>query len=409
MLTNRYTIWAVFAVGLWLRGAASSLGLAHSFPHELLAKVGIEFTPDLLAFVVSNFHTNNLVEVWFIILLDLGTAALIFYTAQHRFEQRIAAILAYFWIFYPPAIFNSVQDPVLTISAFLLTAIIVAYGRLENSNWSGLHSVLLGALLGLSVLVAEWFLIVALAVLIYIVLIRFETARKLRIASASMVLATLLLIILPVLLYNAEAKSYFSLNTYSGWSVYVGNHSGSDGSAMLTEATADSVSLARQTESGRDALALHYGLDYIVTHRHEAVELWPRKFAELWKSDLYLMPKLSSAVNHPIADFVLLISLVLPVLTFVLMGAAGFFLHPHWPTRGLLILVLFLAGVLCMFTYGDPREHHALIPCLIISCGAVMKNPVWKVIPEWRRLFYLVTAGIFVGITLRDVINFLRS
>jgi hypothetical protein len=85
-------------------------------------------------------------------------------------------------------------------------------------------------------------------------------------------------------------------------------------------------------------------------------------------------------------------------MAMVLLGTAGFFLIPHFGTRGLFILFLFLTGCVAMITYGNPRDHFACMPALILSSCAVIRPKVWISAPEWRRTFLLSMGGIWIGI-----------
>jgi hypothetical protein len=89
----------------------------------------------------------------------------------------------------------------------------------------------------------------------------------------------------------------------------------------------------------------------------------------------------------------------------VLFGTAGIFLVPHFGTRGLFILLLFLTGVVAMVTYGSPRDHFACMPALILCGCAVFRPQPWRSSPEWRRTFLLAFLGLFGGIWIYELLS----
>jgi 4-amino-4-deoxy-L-arabinose transferase-like glycosyltransferase len=409
MLSNRYILFVLFALGLALRIVVSMNTTVQIQPLPVLSSHGILASPDFLSGQIAALaHRAPMMTQLLGVLADLATAILLFSLSQIRFGRRVAPMISGFYLLVPASLYESSADLIGTLLCCGVALLLFLYDRLERSEWSGPLSAITGFTLGLLVLLRENMLLLVAALLIYIVLIRYETSRRTRIASASVILATVLLIILPVLVHKAVTTGYFALNSYSGWSVYIGNNPYADGSESLSALAADSIMTARRTPNEQDALALHDALDYITLHRHEAAELWPRKFAELWKAGLAPEGGTdSSAIGAAYLGFGLRLLCSVPYMLLILAATAGFFLYPHWPARGLLILILFLFGCLALFTYGDPADHHALLPCLLLSAGALLRYHAWKTVPEWRRTFFLVSAGLFVGIWLHEWLDVL--
>ncbi|MCX6600918.1 MAG: glycosyltransferase family 39 protein [bacterium] len=369
--------------------------------------------PVVCAALMALFGDSPLPMLLLNVLLSVATAILLFDLGRRRFGERVALIMAGVWLLYPTAIIFSAMLFTETLFVFLWVLAVWLYDRLDEGGYRPLDAVALGAVSGLLMLTRAVGVVVAVSLIIYIVLIRFERPLRVRLRAALILGAACLLVVLPWMVRNYFAVGRFALNTNGGINMYIGNNPRANGSYLFDGEHERLLPPAEAGEAARDRAAAGLALAFVREHPREALRLWERKFGFFWATDMtqwihYFWdpsgpPSVSKRLRAmPVARLALL---AVPYMLMVLLGISGFYLVRHFPARGLLLLQIFLLLLACFVTYGTPRYRYPVMPALVIGAGALWRSHVWVSAPPWRRLFLLFTLSMFVGIWLFEVMT----
>ena len=369
--------------------------------------------PVVCAGLMALFGDSPLPMLLLNVLLSVATALLLFDLGRRRFGEQVALIMAGVWLLYPTAIIFSAMLFTETLFVFLWVLALLLYDRLDEGGYRPLDAVALGAVSGLLMLTRAVGVVVAVSLILYIVLIRFERPPRVRLRAALILGAACLLVVLPWMVRNHYAVGRFALNTNGGINMYIGNNPRANGSYLFDEDHERLLPPAEAGEAARDRAAATLALTFVREHPRDALRLWERKFGFFWATDMtqwihYFWnpsgpPSVSKRLRAmPVARLALL---AVPYMLIVLLGISGFYLVRHFPARGLLLLQIFLLLLACFVTYGTPRYRYPLMPALIIAAGALWRPHVWVSAPPWRRLFLLFTLSMFVGIWLFEIMT----
>lgn len=345
----------------------------------------------------------------FQLILDCLTALLLYRVGRVRFSAGISLALAGAWLLYPAAVLFTSLFLTETLFVFLWVSALAMHDRFERREYRIVDSIALGILLGLLTLTRAAGLVLAASVLIYLVLIRYETPKRVRFTAAAVVLGAFLLTVVPWMVRNTVQVGSFTLNTNGGINLFIGNNPHATGAYRFDETAAAPLYEADLDEAERDRLAASLARSYFLSHKKESVNLWSKKFAYLWSTDMallahYLPNRSGESLAVYLSSFPALVLAVmsLPFMLMVWGGTAGFYLVRHFPARGLFILQLFIGLLAALAAYGLPRYHFPYMPAVLIGAAAVLQPGVWRAAPQWRKVFLLATIGMFGGIWLYE-------
>ncbi|RPH96671.1 hypothetical protein EHM69_00540 [candidate division KSB1 bacterium] len=345
------------------------------------------------------------------VILSVTTGMLIYRLGRTRFSESVALVMAAVWIFYPAAVIFSALFLTETLFVFLWVLALVLHDRLNDRGYRTPDAALLGLALGLVMLARAVGMILLVAVLVYIALIRYEAPRKDRWRAVLIVLAASLIVTVPWMIRNAMVLDRFALNTNGGINLLIGNNPRATGTYLFDEDVQGLLPPAERGEAARDRAGTAIARDYMREHKRETVDLWGRKFAYLWATDMSLwahyLPVRDTSLREHLRSLPLLwlILAALPYMLIVSLGVSGFYLVRHFPARGIFILQLFLGVMAACMSYGLARYHFPYIPACIVGAGALYKPRVWKDSPPWRRLLLLFILGLFLGIWLLEIMT----
>jgi 4-amino-4-deoxy-L-arabinose transferase-like glycosyltransferase len=338
------------------------------------------------------------------ILLSCLTGWLIYELSRTRFSENIGLLLAGSWMLYPGAIILCALFLTETVFVFLWALALWIYDRLE-ARAVIVNMLLLGVTLGLLCLTRAAGLLLLAAITIYVLLIRYETPFRERLRTALIVVGMSLLVMLPWMLRNQFVMNSFSLNTNGGINLLIGNNRYATGAYRFDEPVEAILPPVSSGEALRNAAASEAASDYFWGNMQQSFELWPRKFAFLWSTDVALLAhyyprfgdvKLAEYL-HALPLWMLLVTAI-PYMLILLAGTAGFYLVKRFPARGLFILQLAMIVFAAMLSIGMPRYHFPAMPALMIGGGALLHHLPFRDAPPWRRLFLYMALAIFVGI-----------
>jgi hypothetical protein len=278
---------------------------------------------------------------------------------------------------------------------------------LEIRGYSWKIAAALGLVLGMTMLTRAVGQVFFGAVLIYIVLIRYEMPRVIRWRAGFIILAVGCLTVAPWMIRNGLEMGSFSLNTNGGINLFIGNNPDANGSYKFTPEMEQTI--PQRGEAGTSRAAAEMAWKYIRENPKHSVDMMGRKFAFLWASDALLWihynppegPPSVAARLRMLPIWKLLIMSV-PYMLLVGFGISGYYLVRHFDGRGLLILATALTIAAVLLTHGVPRYHIPLMPGIIVGAGALVRPQVWDSVPVWRRLFLLFTLGMFLGLWLYE-------
>jgi 4-amino-4-deoxy-L-arabinose transferase-like glycosyltransferase len=420
---------ALRLTALWLRPAGAIyaapdedeyLQIARSVAHgDGFALHGVTTAyRDMLMPVVGGllmivFGDSPLPMLFLNIVLSAATAILLYALGRRRFSENAALIMAAAWLLYPAAVIFSAMLFTETLFVFLWVLALWLYDRLEDGGYRPLHALLLGVVSGLVMLARAVGVVVILSLLIYVALIRFEQPLRARLRAALILGAASFIVVLPWMVRNAWAVGSLALNTNGGINMYIGNNPRANGSYLFDEDHERLLPPVEAGEAARDRAATGLALTFMREHPREAVRLWGRKFAFFWATDMtqwihyFWDPSGPPSVSKRLAAMPVarLALLGVPYALIVLLGVSGFYLVRHFAARGLLLMQIFFLVLASFVTFGTPRFHFPVMPAMIIAAGSLWRPRVWVSAPLWRRLFLLLTLGMFLGIWLLEIMT----
>lgn len=345
-------------------------------------------------------------------LLSCATALLLYELGRQRFGINAGLLMCAVWMLYPAAFFYSALFLSETLLLFLWALALVIYDRLEANGFAVKHAALLGAVTGLVILTKATGGVLLAATVVYITLVRYEIAARVRWRAAAVVLLASITVMLPWMLRNAGAVGSFSLNTSGGIELLIGNNPLARGSDVFADSAAAMLPSAAAGEAVRDRAGIALARNYVAEHPGATLRLWPRKFANLWATDMSLLTHYyptagmaSVAAQLRVMPRGLLILVGLPYTMLLLCGIAGYYLVRQFPSRGYFVLQIFLVVLASLVAYGLPRAHLPAMLALTVGIGALVRPQVWTAAPPWRRLLLLFTLGMFGGIWLFEVMT----
>jgi 4-amino-4-deoxy-L-arabinose transferase-like glycosyltransferase len=368
--------------------------------------------PAVASFVFRAAGDNPLLVYYLQILIDVLTALMLRRIARRRFGETVGVFAAGIWLLYPAAILFSAMFLTETLFVFLWVAVIVEHDRLEDAGYNTRKAISLGIGLGLLLLTRAAGMALLLTILIYLLLIRYETPFRVRARAAGIVLAACVVVILPWMIRNAVVMDRFSLTTNMGINLYIGNNPYATGAYRYDDPVTEPLFSHGLNETQRDTRARELAASYFYDDTRDAVNLWSKKFAHFWSTDMsywahYAPNTTGMSLSEYLRSFPIwrLALIAIPYMLIVAFGIAGYFLTARFPTRGLFILQIFLGTMMILMSYGLARYHFPFIPALIIGGLSLIRSRPWKSAPQWRRVFYLTTIGMFGGIWLYEVLT----
>jgi 4-amino-4-deoxy-L-arabinose transferase-like glycosyltransferase len=279
---------------------------------------------------------------------------------------------------------------------------------MEERDYDLKSAALVGLALGLVMLTRQIGAAMLATVLIYVVLIRFESPWRRRVKAAAVILAVSVAVILPWMVRNAFAVDAFTLNTNGGINMFIGFNREANGGYKLQPNQEEWLPQHPASEGDADRATAGLAKQFIREHPRDALRLLPRKFAFLWTTDATLwvhyyppegpphVPERLRAVPVP-----LLLWVALPYMLLLGLGISGYYLVRAFPSRGLFILQVFLGIAATLISHGASRYHFPLMPAMLMGAGALsLPSSPWSGAPPWRRLFLLFTLGMFAGMWL---------
>ncbi len=332
------------------------------------------------------------------LLLDLGTALMLFVWVRRKFSARAAVIIAGAWLLYPAAILYT--SLFLTETLFVFLWVLALYITIPPFT-GGLRGAALGITLGLLLLTRATGALLAVAILIHLLYHR-------RVRAAFIVIAVMFVVILPWMLRNSATVNRFALNTNTGINLYLGNNPHATGAYRFDDAVTAPLDFEHTTETKRDLRATQLALDYARSHPIETLKLWPKKFAFFWSTDMALWAHYAPQPNTSLAGTLrdvppwMLIITALAYAIMVLAGIAGLGLVSHLPWRGFLLLQLGLGTLSALITYGLPRYHAPMLPALLLGAAALSTPGAWQQASRIQRVGVIGISVLFLVIWLAE-------
>jgi tetratricopeptide (TPR) repeat protein len=311
------------------------------------------------------------------------------FAAWRLFSRQAGLVAGLMLAFYAPAIFfdGLIQKSVL--DAFLICLTLALLSGLVAPTAGSVGWLWVGATLGLLTLSRENALVLAVALVVWLLWRQRQPASG-RLGQAAWLLAGLAIVLLPVAARNRLVAGEFHLTTSQfGPNFYIGNNETSSGVYLPLRfghgdpiyERQDATELAQQA-TGRTLTAgevsrywTQRALEYIRTNPGDWLELTGRKIALIWNS-----AELADTEDElTYADWSLPLRVAGRVWHFgILAPLAVFGMWATWPRRGELALLYLLpaAYVVTLVAFAImARYRYPLVPFLILFASAGVTNP----------------------------------
>ena len=368
--------------------------------------------PVVTAGTIKLFGGSAMPMLYMQLALSLASAYFLYLLGRRRFSDKAALWMAAIWLFYPAAILLNAMLLTETLFVFLWLLAMVLYDRLEDSDYALKWAARLGVTLGFVLLSRQVGAVLLVAILIYIVLMHYETVSQRHYKAAAVILGMCTLVVLPWMIRNARTVNAFSLNTNGGMNMFIGYNAEATGGYKFDPDQERLLPPPAPTEGETDRAIARTAWRYLREHPSAELKLWPRKFAFLWSTDATLWIHYLPPEGPPhIADRLRKVPILwllwtsVPYMLLVCFGVSGYYLVRHFATRGLFILQVALAIVAIFISHGASRYHLPLMPAMVVGAGALSAPNVWNCAPLWRRLFLLFTLGMFGGLWLAEAMT----
>ena len=400
------TLWILLLLGAVLRVAAIELrpeGALFTAPDEpeylaiaesIAAGNGFAFYGEPTAYRDMLFPSlagglmamvgSECVVFYLQLLLDLGTALLLFLIVRRHRSESAALMAGAFWLLYPAAVLFTALFLTETLFVFLWVLALYVYDRIDPDNAARV-SLILGLILGLLLLTRATGVILVLALVLHLLFRRHYR-------TATVMLVVMLVVILPWMMRNASVMGSFSLNTNSGINLYQGNNPYATGAYRFDDPVTAPLEFGKLKEAGRNQRATRLSLEYIRSFPVQTLALWPRKLAYFWSTDVSLWahyaarPGVSLAARLRALPWTSLAVTAAVYIALVMTGVAGLGLSTTAPLRGVLIAQIGLATLSAFATYGLARYHYPLMPALIIGAASLQQPGMWRSASAARRV-----------------------
>ncbi len=359
-----------------------------------------EMSP-LYSYLLAGYMTLFGDNLWLLRLLQISlgslTCVLTWRLGVKLFSRRVGLLAGLGCAAYGPFFFYEGQvmkeflTPLLATGALLLLLADRDPGTGEPARARGTGRLLLsGVLLGLAALVRDNFLVLAVALAMWLL---WETAYRPR--EAALLTAGVLIVLAPVGLRNDAVGGDFVLTTSGGGEVfYIGNGPYANGAYVPPPWVRsnprfeheDFRAKAREL-TGRDLTrgeASHFwwrqGLDWMAAHPWRTARLWARKFALFWNDhelpdnySYYLFRRFS-----PLLRWMLTFGPVAALAWAGILLSAGAWrrLLPAWIAGA-----AYMGSVLIFFNFA--RFRLPIVPILLVFAGHAMTG-LWDAVLAMR-------------------------
>jgi 4-amino-4-deoxy-L-arabinose transferase-like glycosyltransferase len=293
-----------------------------------------------------------------------GATTFFLFSLFRRRGERTALGAAALWAAFPPAILYTHFLRPETVSAFLLAAIAVAISKESSRSTRGRF--LVGALLGLTVLVKSEFLLV-LPVIPFLIERGAHRARR-----AALLLAGALVVIGPWVARNAVEMGAPTLSTSFGGLLLIGNHPNATGGyapgvphSMLPRSEGETAASAEAARSAAGYMAAHPGRFVAGVARKWALTLMAE--TELVVTVFHPDPGDASTSFRAKARAVpawLHLAVSVPYAALLILGTIGLVTISAGESRGLFLAVVAAWLVAHGLTFGGSRYHFPWMPFL---------------------------------------------
>lgn len=360
--------------------------------------------PVFLASIYAIFGIKNHFMVRFIqSIMSALLSVIIFYIGKIAFNKKIGLLAGAMLVFYQPYIFYSCfGGPAFIMSenlfTFLLALTILFMIKNLFVSLSLKNTIITGSLMGIIILTRAVFVpfpLFLLPLLMYKNKYPFLLALK-KILPLFIVIA---LIILPWTVRNAIVhKAFVPLSTEGGFALFSANNPLAFGGGLTyPEGTLSQVEreqLEKMSEAQRDKMLAGYARGFLFKNYKKIPELLLRRLIVLWDvfGTDYSGINISRKYNIWFAI----------VLMFGLVGIVKS-LKSKFNINSLLFLSLFFySSIIALIFAGDPRQHYAYEPYLIIFASV----GIFTIYNAFRKKFLAYALiGIIVGINLTLYLN----
>jgi 4-amino-4-deoxy-L-arabinose transferase-like glycosyltransferase len=352
-------------------------------------------------------------------LVAVATVPLVFVIARRMFDDRVAAVAAVIWSFYPSFLYAGVLLLTEVLFTFLLLAAVWLLIRTTTLGGKPLDSFGAGLAIGAAALTRSvlWpFPALAAGFILW----SFRSSPRTGFRVVLLVLLGYALTVGPWAVRNTRLQGVPTIvDTMGGLNLRMGNFEFTREDRMW-----DGVSLkgdkawAHQmfiehpeavhwTEGQKDKWAQHKALEYMRAHPWTTLRRSALKFADFWGLEREYVAALSEGQYSPPRWFGVASSaaVLFSYPAVMLLGLAGALTVPATDRRARLIalfVVLFVCA-LHSIVFGHSRYHLPLMPLVSIFAAAAIVHARWAAVPRSRRLLLGGLLLVFTAIWVREL------
>jgi len=310
-------------------------------------------------------------------IFDLASCFLLFAIGKELFSTEVGLVAAAILAVFPIQILyvaHLMTETIFTTIFLLIIWLVVADGK---KSLRIRNDLLLGAMIGIGVLIRSPIGLLPLVILLY----RWKTGfsgRQVFLSGAAMFFA-LFLILSPWLVRNYVEFQRFTVTSNSGVNFWIGNHQNASGSYSFPGT--DNPLAAIDDDFQRSEEGVKLAFKFIRAHPVDEAVIVGKKFAHFFAADYWLMmtmeykPEWAQSVHAATVFRQLSLShaviLHLPYIVVLLLGTFALICNPREDEKAFFffrtLLVYWLAVHLVFF--ADARYRFPIVPIFILSAA----------------------------------------
>ena len=350
---------------------------------------------------------------------DIGSCLLLYAIRKKLFSVKVGLLAAAILAVYPIQILYVTHLMTETIFTTIFLLIIWVVVEKEHQASTPRYDLLLGAMIGIGVLIRSPIGLLPLVILLY----RWRTGlpvRQVFLSGAAMFFA-MFLVLSPWLVRNYVQFNRVAVTSNGGVNFWIGNHQNASGSYSFPGTDNPLSTIDDDFQRSEEGVKLAF--DFIRSHPAEESVIIGKKFAHFFAADYWLMmtmeyrPEWANPI-HAVTVFRQLsltnaVILHVPYIAVLLLGTFALIFYSHQDENAFFFfrtLLLYWLSVHLVF-FADARYRFPVVPIFILAAAYgwyLLRERNW-VITKARVVIFSLICLLYLGGWMGEVVTLIRQ